>query len=55
MTDHLRTLMGIALVVLGSLAVALLMTGAYMMHFRSDCQHDGGTYSVEGQTAWCRY
>jgi hypothetical protein len=53
--DHFRTLTGIIAVLLGAIAIALALTGVYLIDFRGDCQNDGGNFSIDGTTAWCRY
>jgi hypothetical protein len=55
MNDHLRLTARLIALLLGVLAVALALTGVYLIDFRSDCHDDGGHFSVDGATAWCRY
>jgi hypothetical protein len=45
----------VLLLILVVLAVVSVLTGFYMMDMSSTCGQDGGTFTVEGGTAFCRY
>lgn len=38
--------------ILGAVAI---MTAMHLHDFAADCAANGGTFSNEGATAWCRY
>lgn len=50
-----ETILPIVLIVLVVVAVAFAITGVYLWDFSGDCTGNGGTFSIEGGTAWCRY
>jgi len=35
--------------------VACALTGVTMLRDHKECVEQGGTYSIDGGTAWCRY
>jgi len=44
----------IVLWVLACLVAACTATAIYLVDMRGDCTDNGGTFTVEGGTAWCR-
>lgn len=48
-------LRAIAASVLIALAVAGVLTGAYLHDFKGDCERSGGTFSMTVTVANCRY
>jgi hypothetical protein len=55
MTKTQSILLPIVSIVLLVLFVSSLATYVYMLDFSHDCASQGGTYSTEGWTGWCRY
>jgi hypothetical protein len=45
----------IAFIVLAVLIVAGLLTALHLGMFQRDCVQQGGTFSIEGTSAHCRY
>lgn len=50
-----RTVAPLLLLLLAVVLVALALTGAHLYIFSGECASAGGTFSVEGTSAWCRY
>jgi hypothetical protein len=49
------TILPLTLMLLAIVAIASTLTGVYLWDFSQDCGTQGGNFSVEGGTAWCRF
>jgi hypothetical protein len=50
-----ETILPLVAMLLAVLGVTLILTGAFLVNDAHNCHEQGGHYSVDGATAWCRF